>query len=51
MNTADQERRRMRVGTIAAVSYAVLLGLAGPAPAASLAAAARNGDVAAVRGR
>ena len=48
MNT-DRERWRLRVGTIAAVSGAALLGLAGPVAAASLAAAARNGDVAAVR--
>jgi len=49
MNTADRKRRRLRVGAIAAVSCGVLLGLSGPAAAASLATAARNGDVAAVR--
>src|SRR5262245_59625140 len=49
MNTADRERRRLRVRAIAAVSCGVLLGLSVPAAAASLATAARNGDVAAVR--
>ncbi|HWN38254.1 MAG TPA: ankyrin repeat domain-containing protein [Gammaproteobacteria bacterium] len=49
MNNANRERRRLKVGTIAVLSYAVLLGLSGSAAAASLATAARNGDVNAVR--
>jgi len=49
MKTASSLRRRLRIGSIGAVSGAVLLGLSGAVAAASLATAARNGDVAAVR--
>src|SRR5262245_9165297 len=49
MNTADLERRRLNITSVAAALGAALLGLAGPAAAASLVAAARDGDVAAVR--
>ena len=49
MNTADRKRRRLNITPVAAALGVALLGLSGPGSAASLAAAARNGDVAAVR--
>ncbi|HVJ29799.1 MAG TPA: ankyrin repeat domain-containing protein, partial [Gammaproteobacteria bacterium] len=49
MNTADLKRRRVNIGPVAAAFCAALLAIPGPAAAASLAVAARNGDIAAVR--